>query len=275
MAIERAENLPYTEPKRNGIAAQILDIYRPVTAADSTLPTVILLHGAGSGKDDIQDWALDAAGQQLLVYAANWPVPPLTSFNSNSEKRLRESNEAIGCLIQFAQATAAQFGGSTDRLVLAGFSAGALQGSISTLNGPDWQAKWQNWATTHGGPGTQHDCLYEVQSDSWVKAFVGVGGPYGLFAQVLGDPTGLSSRERGLYELLAPSALLETANRELAIRIVHGRGDSVVRESYASSFALAAERAGFDTSYTLVDGAGHTTINAITVPIIYDLATRD
>ncbi|MCB0029194.1 MAG: hypothetical protein KDE28_14870, partial [Anaerolineales bacterium] len=107
--VERLANVPYTSPLQSGIATQQLDLYRPVGAGP--WPTVILIHGSGSGKEDIADWAEDAAAAGLLVYAANWPVPPLSSASATTERRWREAAETLSCLISFARATAPDWSG--------------------------------------------------------------------------------------------------------------------------------------------------------------------
>ncbi|MCA9989270.1 MAG: alpha/beta hydrolase [Anaerolineales bacterium] len=270
--VERLANVPYTNPLQSGIATQQLDLYRPVGAGP--WPTVILIHGSGSGKEDIADWAEDAAAAGLLVYAANWPVPPLSSASATTERRWREAAETLSCLISFARATAPDWSGTTERLVLAGFSAGALFGSSTALAGPTWPADWQTWADAQDGPSAQVDCRYDNPDGGWVTAFVGVGGPYDLFASVLGNPAGLDERERGLYDLLVPGALL-ARGQAIPLRFIHGSGDGRVPVAQSENFAARAAAAGFDSEFILVDGGGHTTLNATSVPIIYGLATGE
>ena len=270
--VERLANLPYTNPVQRGIATQLVDVYRPF--GTGPWPSVILIHGSGSGKEDIADWAEDAAAAGLLVYAANWPVPPLSSASATAERRWREAAESLICLVEYAHSSAPDWSGSTDRLVLAGFSAGALFGSSTALAGPSWRADWATWAELAAGPPTQVACQLDNPAGGWLTAFVGVGGPYDLFASILGNPAGLASRERDLYNLLAPGAML-AGLQPITLRFIHGSGDGRVPVAQSDNFAAQAAAAGFDSEFVLVDGGGHTTLNSTSVPIIYKLATGE
>ena len=68
-------------------------------------------------------------------------------------------SETLVCGVRFAHAHAPEFGGDPNRLVLAGFSAGAGMGALVALGGETLSGEWDELAAQHDGePARQIDC---------------------------------------------------------------------------------------------------------------------
>ncbi len=221
-----------------------LDIYSPGDGAG--LPVIVLLHGLGAGKEAYSDWSERIAGNGALVYTVNAPVSGTTTMALSNGAGYRAMSEFLGCAIGYARATAGDFGGDSDRVVLVAHSWGSLYGAWFALGSDSLPAQWEQYAADQDGPPAQADC--EADSSSHVEAFVGVGG--GRYADVekqLQDNPGLS-------QLVSPFSYLDL-NPSLPIRLLLGNDDRVADPESSPAFNEALLEAGYDSELITFDGA--------------------
>lgn len=225
-----------------------LDIHSPGDGAG--LPVIVLLHGFTGSKERYFDWSEQIAGNGALVYTVSAPVFETTTLALENGQGFRAISEVLGCAIGYARATAGDFGGESDRVVLVAHSWGSLYGAWFALASDSLPAKWEQYAADQGGPAAQADC--EVDSSSQVEAFVGVGG--GRYADVeykLQDSPGLS-------QLVSPFSYFDV-NPSLPVRLLLGNDDlghATVGADSSPAFNEALLEAGYDSELIMFDG-GH------------------
>ena len=255
LAVKVEEGVAFTSPLASGFT-QRLDVYAPEQGAN--WPAVVLLHGSGEGKSTHADWATEIAAQGAVVFVADWPVGTTGSLARNNGNRLRNGTEVVLCAVRFARS----HGDGSERVVLAGFSAGAAIGSLVSFGGDELADLWVEYEGLNEKSKAQSACLFEGKGQP--DGFVGIGGGYRLgeaFAQHDGD----------LGRLFDPYKLLNS-EMGLPVRLVHGVSDTVVRPKQSQDLHAALLEAGYDVEIALIEGKGHTTMNAETVPVIIELA---
>jgi predicted esterase len=205
-----------------------LDVYYPSDGSGG--PLVVMLHGAGGGKQDLEGLARAVAARGAVVVNAQW-----TSFAEPPDV-----GGELGCLMEFVQARAAEYGADGSALVLVGHSAGANVASVVAVGGP-------------------RAPLYGVCEPEPVEpaGFVGLAGDYFPLDDSV-DPEALTEfgvTYRALWELASPYAYLEP-NSRLVVRLVHGEFDDISAMERSSQFRDALESAGYDVRLDIVAG-GH------------------
>ncbi|MFQ5518261.1 MAG: alpha/beta hydrolase, partial [Acidimicrobiia bacterium] len=140
--VEEIRGLLYTD-------RQQLDVFVPEGGADAV---VVLLHGRGGDRQRFERQAGDIAAAGALVYNVSWRYRP---------PRFIEGIDDVACAVRYARATASEYGGDPQRVVVVGFSAGAWAGAVVGLSG-DHEAG---------------SCLVE-EGSAFPDAFVGVSGAY-------------------------------------------------------------------------------------------------
>ena len=98
----------------------LLDIHAPANAAAGSLPTIVWIHGGGfiSGKrEDISNYAKILAGQGFTVVNIDYTIAPEAKY----PRPVQQLNAALG----FIASNADKLGLDSNRLLLAGDSAGA------------------------------------------------------------------------------------------------------------------------------------------------------
>ncbi|MFI9201533.1 alpha/beta hydrolase [Streptomyces sp. NPDC053048] len=95
-------------------AGKFIDVYLPVTDATS-LPTVLLWHGIGPDERDVlEPLARTVAGAGVLVFVPDWRSDAADGGRAH-----------LLASLEYARTHAAALGGDGERMVLAGWSAGA------------------------------------------------------------------------------------------------------------------------------------------------------
>ncbi|MEV4443152.1 alpha/beta hydrolase [Streptomyces sp. NPDC049577] len=163
-------------------AGKAVDIYRPAPRAAAPLPTVVLWHGIGPDERDVlEPLARAVAGLGLLVMVPDWR----SDAPDGGRAHLLDS-------LAFARAAAAEHGGDGERIVLAGWSAGA--------------------------PAALGVALHpEVAGGLRPAAVVGISSRYDRPARTTGVPP--------LDELTTDGA---KAFRPVPVRLVHGTADDLM-----------------------------------------------
>ena len=175
-----------------------LDIYAPNEAANS--PVVVFLHGFKAVKEGHKRESQVLAEHGAVVYTVTWPTWILDLAERESGQGYREMYEVITCAIRYARATATDFGGNPDRVILVGFSMGAIQGAWVALAGESLNPMWEAFAADQGGPPQQVECAANGVTEK-VDIFVGIGGPYKIVE-------GLQEKDAELWKIASPMAHL-------------------------------------------------------------------
>ncbi len=217
--IEVTEGVAYT-------STQKLDVYAPTEPGP--WPVVVVLHGAPGSKADLAALSEAIAQQGAVVFNADWrDVIP----------KFLEATEDMACVVRFARASAADYGGDPTRVTLLGWSAGGASGAVVALAGDDFEG----------------DCL--VSGDSGLPdAFVGIAGGYNF--AIDGEAAFLKEDDLETWEAINPYSHIGS-NPELRVRLVHGDADGTVSVEESIQFQQALEDAGYDVTLTVLEGAGH------------------
>ncbi|HSF98849.1 MAG TPA: alpha/beta hydrolase [Ornithinibacter sp.] len=155
------EGIPYAGDR-------VLDIHVPSRQGwpnPATVPVVILLHGCCGDRSDLGKLSEALARAQLVVFNADWA-------GLDADATFPAAYEDVACAIDFARQHAPEFGGDPERLVVAGWSDGAMA-AAAVAAAPE----------RFDGQG----CLAEKATDAVAPAAVaGIGGFYGWTAPVAG-----------------------------------------------------------------------------------------
>ena len=122
-SIEVIRDVSYCD---SGKHAHLLDVFRPESA--SPLPIVLYVHGGGFSmlsKDTHHFMAMAFARRGYLVFNVNYRLAPKHPYPA--------ALEDVSLAYRWTVEHAAEFGGDTSRLVLAGESAGANVETCSDL----------------------------------------------------------------------------------------------------------------------------------------------
>ncbi|GGR40173.1 alpha/beta hydrolase [Streptomyces netropsis] len=191
-------------PVRSGVEQRLalapngksIDVYRP-SSAPAALPTVLLWHGIGPDERDIlMPLAWEVAALGTVVFAPDW----------RSDAADGGRADLLGSL-EFVRARAAEHGGDADRIVLAGWSAGA-----SAALGV---------------------ALHPEVADGWrPRAVVGIASRYDRPARTTGHVP--------LVDLAAGPAATP-----VPVRLVHGTADEQIDVAYSRDLVAALEAHGW------------------------------
>lgn len=118
--VELATDLGY-------IQGEQLDVFYPAEAG--SWPAIVLVHGAGVGREDYAGFATLLAESGAVVFNIDWHVLPAETHIAL---------EDIACAVRYARAHAGEFGGSSDRIVLVGHSTGAAYSGEVATNGDSY-----------------------------------------------------------------------------------------------------------------------------------------
>ena len=224
-AFEVTEDLEYANEG-------LLDIYAPPDGAQ--LPVIVVAHGKGGSKRD---------SQLARAFAENGAVV----FNPTlpDEPPFLDTIEHLACVVRFARATGADYGGDTEQITLVGFSMGAYTGSLVGLSGDDHD----QGCVASGVSGVPH-------------ALIAYEGPYdhALNDQYPFELPALEQSDPATWEAINPYVHLGR-HPELVVRFIQGVDDDVspfdVRPYVSEDFFEALSSAGYDVELTLIDGASH------------------
>jgi acetyl esterase/lipase len=233
-----------------GASTLRLDLYR---APQPDAPVVLYVHGGGWRSGDKADGASERlaalAAYGVTVASADYRLVPGATFPD-------QVHDVKGA-VRWLRAHGTRLGLSTDRIGIWGASAGAYLGSFVPLSAGE-----DEFEGTVGG---------NVDRSSDVQAVVHWFGQSDLFAS--GSRTEIEARllpfafEAGL---LGVRSLGEVADRAAALSlltrvartappflIAHGDRDQVGAPSEGEALHNALSRAGADTQFLLLGGAGH------------------
>jgi acetyl esterase/lipase len=227
-----------------------LDLYR---AARVDAPVVLYVHGggwrSGSRADGAEERLAPMAAHGVTVASVDYRLAPAAAFPD----QLHDLKGAVRWLRKHANT----MGLPTDRLGIWGASAGAYLGSLLALTPGD--------AALEGDVGGNLDQPSDVQAVvHWFgqSDLLAAGSrsqvesrllPFAFEAGLLGVPSLAEATERAR----ALSLLGRVTGRAPPFLIAHGDQDHVVAPSEGEALHHALRRAGGDTRFLLLGGAGH------------------
>ncbi len=248
------KDLAYTAPLQPGAQAWKLDVYAPLQPKN--LPIVVVLHGGSPAqKEDsgIQGIAYDAAqlGAVAIVPSLS-PASHGDRFSTNGGAGIREDTESVACAVRFARANASNYGSQSDEVIVIGHSGGGYHGLWQTLVGDDIGSVWDEYASTHGGPPQQVDCMAGADVSARVDAFIGFAGAYTVF-----DAPQLADRP-DLVAVLSPATYIGR-NTDVILRLLPAEREAIMPKyvtEHNEQFYQDLLAAGQDVTSTPVD-SGH------------------
>jgi dienelactone hydrolase len=243
-----------------------LDEYTPTELGH--WPVVLFLPGGGQIKEGYATLSQAISEQGAIVFVIDYPdIHPTMAILDNG-KGYREMAETVACAVRFARARASDFGMDTAPVVIAGFCLGGGVGSHVALAGESVGRRWEEYAASRGGPPRQVDCGVS-QGSTDVDALVGIAGPYDAFVGYDGKygREFMQEKDPDLWKMLYSSI---GENRDLIIRLLHGKIDSTVPYENSAEFEAVLAEAGYDVKLIQFSG-GHTTPLELTVQTVMDV----
>jgi acetyl esterase/lipase len=256
------DDLPYLD---DGDPAHSLDIYLPQDA-EGPLPTLLILHGGDSTKEDFNFLAGYFAQQG---YAA---VP--AGFRPSGGK---DVNDAF-CALAWVHANGESYGLDPQRIIVFGYSVGGLvAANLGTVDDPslflegcphslpesDWTQGVATYAAVLITPEaclTQGWCMFGSAEASGLT----LPEMEAIFGEMLAvppsdwrDDPGLSPETRDWAQ---QTPLYWVEGREPPFLLIHGEADEVVPPGESEAFAAYLQDAGVDADLLLLPGAGHLSI---------------
>uniref|UniRef100_A0AAU2V0B1 Carboxylesterase family protein n=1 Tax=Streptomyces sp. NBC_00003 TaxID=2903608 RepID=A0AAU2V0B1_9ACTN len=193
--------VPYTAV--DGSAPRLLDVYRS-EGDPATTPAVVLWHGMGpDSRFEVGALAEETASHGLTVFVPDWRSDAPDGGRAHLVASLR-----------YVRENAAGFGAAPERLVVAGWSAGA-GAAIGTALRPD------------------------LTDGRLPKAVVGIAGLYWRPARSTGS--------------VPLDDLAEAATPEVPIVLIHGTADTAVECHHSRDFLAALEKRHWPASLHEVD----------------------
>ncbi len=168
---------------------------------------------------------------------------------------IRAQAEQTACAIRFVRARAAELGSDDPVVVIGGFSEGGGVAAHAALFGATLEERWDEFATTVGGPPRQVECVV-ADGSTHVDALVGLAGAYDLYVPAFDGLYGRSYQQETDPELQQFLASAIGAHPELTVRLIHGTGDSMIPMENSVAFEEALADAGYDVQLTTF-GGGH------------------
>lgn len=212
----------------------LLDVH--ATSMDGTWPVVVVVHGYGGNRFDLQPLARALADKGAVVFAPN--VEMFEPFD--------EAITQIACAVRFARRHAAEFGGDPASIGLVGYSSGAHTGSIVAMREDDFDGR----------------CVV-TEGSATPEVFVGFEGPYDVASRVYGDIdlTPLEAIDHDLWAAVNPYTHVG-GNRNVKIKLIHGVDEDIlwydIPPDVSTSLYDALVEGGHDVDISLLDGVDHT-----------------
>jgi acetyl esterase/lipase len=230
-----AANLPYSGDR-------YLDVRAP-ESDQGGLPVVVLLHGCCGDRADVVRLADRVAAEGAVVMTPDWG-------GTSNGATYPDVFEAVACAVRYARQNATAYGGHPDRVVLAGWSDGALAAAVVGMTGdlfpPD--------SCTEPGPPGRPD------------AVVGLAGYYGWTLpvpdQVVTERTvrfmgGTPDDRPSQWERATPHYWIDRSN-SIPISLIVSADDELRAD--AEAFHRRLDRAGWPVRLDVVPVDGEPTL---------------
>lgn len=210
---------------------QRLDVYKPVSIAQSPRMVIVFFYGGNWRNGDRADYRFVAealTGRGYVVVIPDYRLYPAVKFPVFVEDGAK--------VVAWARAHAGDMGADADGLVLMGHSAGAHIAALLALD-----ARYLRGAGVDPGV---------------IKAFIGLAGPYNF------TPTG---ENRHVFETGGPGSPLAADFEALdavdghapPMLLMHGQKDSTVNPDNSTALAMAVNTHGGDARVVMYKGRSH------------------
>ena len=211
-----------------------LDVFAP--SKEDHLPVVVIAHGIGENRRALKELAKAIASRGALV------------FNSSVFYNMPWSSgiEYLACAVRFARATAPDYGGDPNKIIIVGNSGGAYFALMVGLAGDDFK---------------EGECI--VSDGSAIPdAIIGYEGPYDIATADYGGMSHsyLEQEDPELWRKINPYTNIGK-NPDLKVRLIHGDLPDAtvfdVKLEVSTGIHQALLDAGYDVELQIVEDAGH------------------
>jgi acetyl esterase/lipase len=233
-----------------GETALRLDLYR---APQADAPVVLYVHGGGWRSGD----KADGANERLAPLAAHGVTVAAVNYRLVPDAVFPDQVHDLKAAIRWLRAQGPSLGLPTDRIGIWGASAGAYLGSLLALTpGVD------EFEATVGGNADQSSAVQAVVHWFGQSDLLAAGSrtetetrllPFAFEAGLLGVNSVVEAADRARHL----SLLRRVSPAAPPFLIAHGDRDHVVAPSESQALHDALSRAGADTQFILLGGAGH------------------
>jgi acetyl esterase/lipase len=226
----------YTDIQYGQAQNNVLDVYQPQVEGE-LLPTLIVIHGMGSGKYLMEDLANYYARQGYAVVVYNKSIGRYPTDEADSF-----------CALAWVHASAEEYGFDTTKIVPVGFSrGGALAAFLGTVDEPG--KYMQNCPQTL----PDEDYLAGVVSVAGYFDYrIWIGGQFIL--DYFGEPN------ENMEDILEASPITWVDGSEPPFLLIHGEADPIVDPQQSVEFEAALSEAGSDVTLVMLPAQGHDTI---------------
>lgn len=226
-----AEAVPYgSDP------IQRVDIYTPPEAIGATgepRPVIIWFHGGGWNNGGRPQYAF--AGR---AFASQGFVTVVVGYRLADEGKFPNFMEDAAAAIRWTRANIARYGGSPDRIVLAGHSAGAHIVTLAALD-----QSWLGDLASPGGP---------------IKGVIGIAGPYDWLPF---EPGSSSDKYLGHTRPLSRTQPVTYVRADAPpMLLLWGDADTLVKRRNIDSLTAAQTAAGSAVESKIYPGIDHSEI---------------
>lgn len=214
-----------TEPRLDVWAQEGLD----------AAPVVVVLHGLPGSRSDTSGLAKELANRGYLA------LNPDIQFADPGTLRAGGTFQ-VACAIRHARATAAEFGGDPNDVVIIGISFGGMLGSSVALNGDEITGLCSNDDSLTG---TTDGLVTFASPTDFLEFSHPVGYGEVAFAE-----------DAELWEAFNPYEQLDQADG-FPVLVIHGDTDDVVSYDTSVRFNEALAENGADVTFETFEGLGH------------------
>ena len=247
-------DIPYLTPLAENAAERLLDVYASSTSGD--FPTVVILHGGSGSKDSYgyPEISQKIAELGAVVFTAN-------ISQENGAILFREDEYGSGvrrfleegmCAIQFARVQSADYGGNGEDVIVFGHSGGGYVALWLSLVGKDASNVWNEFASQHGGPEQQVECLATELDFVSPSAMIGFAGAYVFF-----DQEQFVEANPALQGLISPATYIAN-NPDVILRFIFGRTDRTMPDfavEWTRKYYNDLADAGHNITWTVVESS--------------------
>lgn len=245
MEISSALDLPYTSERT-------LDVFAPVIANE--WPLVVILHGGNVSSKSVRGLAQAVAGQGAVVF-----VPNYHSSQPTSAEVITLGAEDAACAVRFARTQAAQYGGTPERVIAVGHSAGGAFAVVTALAGDDFEG----------------DCLV-ADGSALADGVVGLDGAYDILRYTQTEFLKLGTPEQ--WQRISPFTYVYRKPLRPGLEFVFFAGAETELVQNAQALRDALQAAGYSASATQIPGVDHMSMGGSylpqTIAAITDLMRR-
>jgi acetyl esterase/lipase len=242
------EDIVYATAVDPDAQEETLDIHY-LPGSNAGKPVVIWAHGSALDSSSGRIFGRLLAREGYVVMAINWQD---LSSRGGGTADLREALEDATCVLRFAAEHGQEYGADPNRVVWAGYSAGAWLGSLVAFGEGDPFAIWDAYAAENDGPEQRVQCA-ATADPAKISAYIPSAGSY---------PGGywLGNDNNPYYsEFMSPLSGYSAIghNPDLQVRMLHGTRDLASDTAFenAQAFADALQEAGYDVEFLPQDGA--------------------